>query len=87
VTFLVHDIREALPESVAAVPFQLILCRNLVFTYLDREWQLEILDRLVELLDPGGALVIGAHERLPVGQMTLKPPEKRGISYYQTSQI
>jgi chemotaxis protein methyltransferase CheR len=41
-----------------------MLCRNLVFTYLEPALQCEVLLRLGESLRPGGALVIGAHERL-----------------------
>jgi chemotaxis protein methyltransferase CheR len=49
----------------------LVLCRNLVFTYFDDALQREILDGLIALLAPGGALVIGTHERLPAGASNL----------------
>ena len=48
-------------------PFDLILCRNLVFTYFDEAAQRDALRRLLERLCPGGALVIGSHETLPHG--------------------
>jgi chemotaxis protein methyltransferase CheR len=46
-------------------PFDLILCRNLVLTYLDSRAQRGVLLRLAERLAAGGAFVIGRHERLP----------------------
>lgn len=61
VAFLEQDIREEMPEG----PFDAILCRNLVFTYFDAATQAALLPRLAARLRPGGALVIGAHERLP----------------------
>ena len=46
-------------------PFDLVLCRNLAFTYFDEVVQRDVLDRLEASLRPGGALVIGGHETLP----------------------
>ena len=63
VHFRLQDIREAQPEG----PFDLILCRNLVFTYFEAPLQKELLARLDGRLRAGGVLVIGAHERLPAG--------------------
>ena len=45
--------------------FDLILCRNLVFTYFCLELQRRVLQHLARRLRPGGVLVIGAHESLP----------------------
>jgi chemotaxis protein methyltransferase CheR len=65
VAFERQDIRSEIPAG----PFDLILCRNLVFTYFDAELQGAILDRIAASLREGGYLVIGAHEQLPnVGQ-------------------
>jgi chemotaxis protein methyltransferase CheR len=62
--FIQQDIRkEVVDES-----FDLILCRNLVFTYYDEALQREILARMQQVLKPGGALVIGIHEQLPAGE-------------------
>lgn len=63
VTFLTQDIREAMPDG----PFQIILCRNLVFTYFDEGLQRKILERLADRLIPGGLLVTGIHETIPGG--------------------
>jgi chemotaxis protein methyltransferase CheR len=48
-------------------PFDLILCRNLVFTYFDAAPQRRISDQLRHRLRPGGFLVLGSHEALPDG--------------------
>jgi chemotaxis protein methyltransferase CheR len=61
VTIVRHDIRRGQPDG----PFDLILCRNLAFTYFDEDLQHETAACLVNALRPGGALVLGAHERLP----------------------
>ena len=61
VRFLEHDIRSEQPGQ----PADLILCRNLAFTYFNEALQLRVLSRLDNHLQPGGYLIIGAHERLP----------------------
>jgi len=61
VTFELRDIRGALPAG----PFDLVLCRNLAFTYFDDALQRATLARLAARLRGGGALVIGKHEALP----------------------
>ncbi|MCP4723857.1 MAG: chemotaxis protein CheR, partial [bacterium] len=53
--------RKDLPEGC----FDLILCRNLVFTYFSEEIQRTILSMLLSNLRSGGYLVTGAHEKLP----------------------
>lgn len=61
VTFVREDLRAELPEG----PFDLVLCRNLAFTYFEPSVQRRVLREFVERLVPGGALVIGGHESLP----------------------
>jgi chemotaxis protein methyltransferase CheR len=61
VRFELQDIRQSMPDG----PFDLILCRNLVFTYFDEALQRRISDQLQERLRPGGCLVLGSHEVLP----------------------
>ncbi len=63
VEFLRQDVREEAPPG----PFDLILCRNLVFTYFDAALRQGTLQRILRELCPGGALVIGLRERLPEG--------------------
>jgi chemotaxis protein methyltransferase CheR len=67
VTFLRQDLRDERPDG----PFQLILCRNLVFTYFDEALQRRLLGDFRRRLAPGGELVIGRHERLPDAEQTL----------------
>jgi chemotaxis protein methyltransferase CheR len=69
VTFVRQDLRDALPD----LQFDLILCRNLLFTYFDVPTQREVLARLLAHLRPGGALVIGRREVLPVEVTPLTP--------------
>lgn len=64
ITFVRQDIRTAAPPCL----FDLILCRNLAFTYFDKEVQNTVLARLNRHLRAEGMLVIGAHERLPTEQ-------------------
>lgn len=55
---LPQDIRRELPDG----RFDLILCRNLVFTYFAAAERGRITDTLLSRLRPGGYLVPGAHE-------------------------
>lgn len=64
-----HDLRTAPPGG----PFDLVLCRNVAFTYFDLGLQGEVAARLASCITPGGALVLGAHERLPNGTETFAP--------------
>jgi chemotaxis protein methyltransferase CheR len=63
VRFLLQDIRAEQPPG----PFDLILCRNLVFTYFEPALQARLLAHIGARLRAGGILVIGAHEALPPG--------------------
>ena len=63
VTFVPGDARDVWPPG----PFDLVLCRNLAFTYFDEALQRETLDRIVQQLVPGGVLVIGRQDILPDG--------------------
>lgn len=73
VTFLLQDIRDRAPEGL----FQLILCRNLVFTYFEESLQRQTAQRLIDQLAPGGALIIGKLESLPDGPWEVEPWSKR----------
>jgi len=64
-----QDIRAALPEG----RFDLVLCRNVAFTYLGEEAQRDCLARIAACLWPGGCLVVGGHESLPQGQTAFAP--------------
>lgn len=69
VQFLEQDIRTELPEG----EFDLILCRNLVFTYYQDDLQREIFNRMMTKLKPGGFFIIGIHESIPEEQNLLIP--------------
>ncbi|KPK37284.1 MAG: hypothetical protein AMJ69_12010 [Gammaproteobacteria bacterium SG8_47] len=69
IEFIEQDIRHAQPPG----PFDLILCRNLVFTYYDDPLQRRLLDAMAARLRPGAALVVGAHEALPARQSSFQP--------------
>lgn len=73
VKFRQQDIRTSLPTTC----FDLILCRNLVFTYFDAAQQSTILQRIVSCLRPGGWLVLGVHEHLPDGTSGLQVVSER----------
>jgi len=70
-----QDIRTNWPD----MDFELILCRNLVFTYFAEALQREVLTALTQRLRPGGALVIGKHEMLPQGSTLRDWYPKLGI--------
>jgi chemotaxis protein methyltransferase CheR len=71
-----HDLRDPPP----AEPFDLVLCRNVAFTYLAADGQRTALARLTRALRPGGALTIGLHESLPEPHDGLAPwPATRAI--------
>ena len=61
VLFLAQDIRREVPDG----RFDLVLCRNLAFTYFQAPLQAAIARRLIEVLVPGGLLLLGCHECLP----------------------
>ena len=63
IVFRREDIRERQPDG----PFDLVLCRNLAFTYFTGDLQRRTLAAIERRLWPGGLLVLGAHERLPDG--------------------
>lgn len=80
VSFLRQDIRTELPDG----EFDLILCRNLVFTYFDEALQLATLERIMTRLRPGGWLLLGVHESLPANTSGLKAVSERlGLYQYE----
>jgi chemotaxis protein methyltransferase CheR len=69
----VRFVREDICETLPAERFDLILCRNLVFTYFSFDLQMRLGRQLIGRLHPGGALVIGLHESLPTGIEGVEP--------------
>ncbi len=67
IKFLEQDIRQEQPKG----RFDLVLCRNLVFTYFDDALQRQLLRRIVGAMHGGAALVLGVHEHVPEGAQEL----------------
>jgi chemotaxis protein methyltransferase CheR len=63
VDFSLQDLRSTAPAG----RFDLILCRNLAFTYFDAPLARAVAERLLERLAPGGHLLVGRAEALPSG--------------------
>jgi chemotaxis protein methyltransferase CheR len=80
VAFYHQDIRRARPPG----QFDLILCRNMAFTYFSESVQGMVLARIAERLHAEGFLVIGRHESLPAGVTSLEAVGSPGI-YRKTS--
>ena len=80
VRFFKQDIRQQLPDG----SFDLILCRNLVFTYFQQDLQLKLLEKFIKKLRPNGFLVLGANESLTQNEDFLEPNlDLVGKSIYQ----
>jgi chemotaxis protein methyltransferase CheR len=76
VTVARHDLRDPPPPG----PFDLVLCRNVAFTYFAPEGQRSVLARLADVMRPGGALVVGLHEALPEPAAPFEPwPGARAV--------
>jgi chemotaxis protein methyltransferase CheR len=72
-----QDIRNAWPEGI----FDLILCRNLVFTYFAPPQQVKLLAELGRRLRAGGYLILGSHEKLPAGTVGYEALDDGGPIY------
>jgi chemotaxis protein methyltransferase CheR len=77
VSFARGDVRRELPAG----PFDLILCRNLVFTYFVDSLQHEILGRLHARMHDGAALLVGIHESLPEHCIGFRPWDGARCTY------
>jgi chemotaxis protein methyltransferase CheR len=75
VLFLRQDIRATQPEGL----FDLVLCRNLVFTYFDASLQRRALIDIAARLRPGGALVVGRKEVVPDTTFFEASPAGHGV--------
>jgi len=69
ITFRLEDIRKCMPPG----PFDLLLCRNLVFTYFDAPLQREFLAKFAARIRAGGVFVVGSHEKLPADAAGFAP--------------
>lgn len=73
IAFEQANIRTAQPAG----PFDLILCRNLAFTYFADHLQRQVQSTLERSLRGGGYLVLGSHERLAEETPGLAQPEPK----------
>ena len=64
IRFVHHDLRSPPP---AAGPFDLVLCRNLAFSYFDEATQRAVASSFRAVMRTGGVLVVGLDESLPSG--------------------
>lgn len=67
------DVRRERPAG----PFDLVLCRNVAFTYFDDATQRRLAGVFEALLGPGGVLVVGKGEQVPAGStgLIMREPE------------
>ena len=80
VRFERRDLRRDRPDG----PFDVILCRNLAFTYFDDDVQREVLTALVDRLVVHGRLLIGSQESLPDAADARLAMEAHGVIYKRT---
>ena len=81
VVFECRDIRSV--TVTETLPFHLICCRNLAFTYFDIPLQQAVAQRLHASLVEDGVLLIGVHERLPTESVGFKAWSERLGVYIQ----
>ena len=74
-----QDVRKEQPTE----RFHLVLCRNLVFTYFEESLQQEVLAKILDRLEPQGALIIGRKESLPLPLTTSLQPWDAGLRIYR----
>ena len=76
ILFVMHDILTYPPVRYADI----VLCRNLAYTYVGQELRLRMKRYIYEILAPGGYLVLGRTESLPEGHdemfASIYPEEK-----------
>jgi len=66
---LIQDVWQQLPNG----NFDLILCRNLIFTYFQQDLQSKLLEQIVEKLKPNVFFVLGVDESLKSSGGLLAP--------------
>ena len=64
ITFEKRDIRISIPDGV----FNMVFCRNLVFTYFSEKYQKTFLEIVSSIISNDGFLVLGTGETLPINQ-------------------
>jgi chemotaxis protein methyltransferase CheR len=77
IVWQVHDLLSD-PPGIAC---DLIFLRNNLLTYYVDEFKIPTVKRILDRLAPGGFLIIGSHERMPVEVADLKPWEESTIIF------
>ena len=77
VEWRVHDLLSDPPGT----GFDLTFLRNNLLTYYKDEVKIPALKKVVDSLSPGGFLVIGSHERMPIEPANLKPWGDSGCTF------
>jgi chemotaxis protein methyltransferase CheR len=80
ITFRCEDVRVAMPDGT----FDLVLCRNMLLTYVAEERQPAVLERIATHLLPGGSLVVGRRETMPA-QVTWFEPDPRAPGLFRVT--
>ena len=75
ICFLCQDLRSVQPEG----PFDLVLCRNLAFTYFDAAQQRRTLSDIAARMRPGAALIVGKGEKPPAADLLVPSPAGFGV--------
>jgi chemotaxis protein methyltransferase CheR len=79
IEFKKHDILHGEPF----LEMDIVLCRNLAFTYFSKESQIEVLKKMATSLKEKKFLVIGKEENLPLTYPTLFVPVFQDEKIYQ----
>lgn len=79
VRFFAADVRDHI--FAPTMRFDIVLCRNLAFTYYDAATQQQTLSALLAHLHPGGLLVLGSHEAPP--ETSALVPLKQGAPIFR----
>jgi len=77
IVWQVHNLLSKPP----GIAFDLIFLRNNLLTYYVDEFKIPAITRIVNSLAPGGFLIIGSHERMPIEVVDLKPWGKSTIIF------
>lgn len=82
VTFVRQDLTRAMPPGM----FDVVLCRNMLLTYVSEERQRVLLDELVARLWPGGSLVVGSRETMPPDVLSVERDARAPGVFRKTDQ-
>jgi len=79
ITFMKQDIRKEIPEG----QFDLVFCKNLVGMYFAGEKAIEVYNRIATRIRPGGFMITGNHEPVPVDNISGMQIYNRGLNIFQ----